>query len=38
MNNLIQNYEIILEAISKLPADYTPFKQIRQPKLLVLRL
>ncbi|OAV67333.1 hypothetical protein Barb4_02507 [Bacteroidales bacterium Barb4] len=38
MNNLIQNYELILKELTNLCLDITGFKQIRQPKLSDLEL
>ncbi|OAV63192.1 hypothetical protein Barb6XT_03225 [Bacteroidales bacterium Barb6XT] len=38
MNNLIQNYELILKKLTNLCLDITSFKQIRQPKLSDLEL
>ncbi|QES89671.1 IS982 family transposase [Rhizosphaericola mali] len=33
MNHLIQNYEIILKTLAEFPIIYTPYLQIRRPKL-----
>ena len=33
MNHLIQNYEIILEALEKMPINFQPFRQPVHPKL-----
>ncbi len=33
MNHLIQNYEIILEALATMPINFQPFRQPIQPKL-----
>ncbi|KAA6326018.1 hypothetical protein EZS27_024829 [termite gut metagenome] len=38
MNNLIQNYELILRELTKICSHITSFKQIRQPKLSDLEL
>ncbi|OAV64922.1 hypothetical protein Barb6XT_02621 [Bacteroidales bacterium Barb6XT] len=38
MNNLIQNYELILKELTNLCLNITGFKQIRQPKLSDLEL
>lgn len=38
MNNLIQNYKIILEELTKICSHITSFKQIKQPKLSNLEL
>ena len=33
MNHLIQNYETILKTLAGFPINYTPYLQIRRPKL-----
>ncbi len=33
MNHLIQDYEIILNTLAGFPINYTPFLQIRRPKI-----
>ncbi|KAA6334643.1 hypothetical protein EZS27_017065 [termite gut metagenome] len=38
MNNLIQNYELILKELTNICSHITSFKQIRQPKLSDLEL